>query len=184
MTKVVSTASPVGIATNERSRALARRLEAGADALGTLASTLTDAEWGTRLPGDGRTVGVVVHHVASVYPIEVQLGQTLAAGSPVTDVTWEAIHAMNAQHAREHVGVTRETAVDLLRRNSRAAAAAIRALSDDDLTQAATVSLYEGAPLTCQFILEDHAVRHSYHHLARIRRALGMPDALGVANPR
>jgi len=27
--------------------------------------------------------------------------------------------------------------------------------------------------LTCQFFLEDHAVRHSYHHLARIRKALG-----------
>jgi hypothetical protein len=26
--------------------------------------------------------------------------------------------------------------------------------------------------LTCQFMLEDHAVRHSYHHLARIRLAL------------
>jgi cupin len=26
---------------------------------------------------------------------------------------------------------------------------------------------------TCQFMLEDHAVRHSYHHLAKIRVALG-----------
>ena len=28
-------------------------------------------------------------------------------------------------------------------------------------------------PVTCQFMLEDHAVRHSYHHLAGIRAALG-----------
>jgi hypothetical protein len=34
------------------------------------------------------------------------------------------------------------------------------------------VSLYSDAPLTCQFVLEDHAVRHSYHHLARLRAAL------------
>jgi hypothetical protein len=58
------------------------------------------------------------------------------------------------------------------RRNSVAAAAAIRALSDEQLDQAAPVSLNSDAPLTCQFFLEDHAVRHSYHHLARIRRAL------------
>jgi hypothetical protein len=32
------------------------------------------------------------------------------------------------------------------------------------------VSLYDDAELTCQFMLEDHAVRHSYHHLARLRR--------------
>jgi hypothetical protein len=43
---------------------------------------------------------------------------------------------------------------------------------DEDLDQAAPVSLNSNAPLTCQFVLEDHAVRHSYHHLARIRAAL------------
>jgi hypothetical protein len=114
-----------------------------------------------------------------VYPVEIQLAQTLAAGSPVTGVTWEVIHAMNATHARQHAAVTPGEAVDALRRNSRAAAAAIRAFSDDDLAQAAAVSLYADAPLTCQFILEDHAVRHSYHHLARIQQALraGAADA-------
>ena len=44
--------------------------------------------------------------------------------------------------------------------------------SDEELDRAAPVSLNSDAPLTCQFILEDHAVRHSYHHLARIRAAL------------
>jgi len=47
------------------------------------------------------------------------------------------------------------------------------AFSDGQLDQAARVSLNSAAPLTCQFMLEDHAVRHSYHHLARIRAALG-----------
>jgi general secretion pathway protein L len=28
------------------------------------------------------------------------------------------------------------------------------------------------APVTSQFVLEDHAVRHSYHHLAKLRTAL------------
>ena len=68
--------------------------------------------------------------------------------------------------------MTKEEALDLLRRNSAAAAAAIRDFDDADLDQAATVSLNEDAPLTCQFILEDHAVRHSYHHLAILRAAL------------
>ena len=45
------------------------------------ASSLTDAEWQTRMPKDGRTVGVIVHHVASVYPIEIQLAQTIARAS-------------------------------------------------------------------------------------------------------
>jgi hypothetical protein len=79
---------------------------------------------------------------------------------------------MNAGHAAENAAVTKEATLDLLRRNSAAAAAAIRALKDEDLDRAVPVSLYSDAPLTCQFMLEDHAVRHSYHHLARIQGTL------------
>ena len=160
------------MAVSERRNALADRLEQGARALATFASALTDAEWQTRVPKDGRKIGVIVHHVASVYPLEVQLAQTLAAGQPVTGVTWDAVHDMNAGHAKEYDAVTKEAALDLLRRNSAAAAAAIRALSDEELDRGAPASLYSDAPLTCQFMLEDHAVRHSYHHLARIQGAL------------
>jgi hypothetical protein len=79
---------------------------------------------------------------------------------------------MNAIHALEFDAVTRSAAIELLRRNSDAASTAIRALSREQLAHAETVSLYDDAPMTCQFVLEDHAVRHSYHHLAAIRQAL------------
>lgn len=174
MTTIVSHAPEITPAriTYARSTALAERLEHGAQALADLAAALTDDAWLTRVPGDGRKIGVIVHHVATMYPLEIQLAQTLARGTPVTGVTWEIVHAMNAAHAREHDTVTKQTALDLLSRNSAAAAAAIRALTDEELDRAATVSLNADAPLTCQFMLEDHAVRHSYHHLARIRAAL------------
>lgn len=157
---------------SKRSNALAERLEQGAAALAKFAESLTDAEWQTRVPKDGRKIGVIVHHVASVYPIEIQLAQTLAAGNPVQGVTWNVVHDMNAGHAKENDAVTKAEALQLLRKNSAEAAAAIRALSDEQLDQAAPLSLNADAPLTCQFMLEDHAVRHSYHHLARLREAL------------
>jgi hypothetical protein len=163
---------------NKRSEALAARLEAGATALADFASTLSDAEWKTRLPKDGRRIGVVVHHVASVYPIEIHLASLLAAGQPITGVTWGDVTAMNHDHAGEHDGITKDAALALLATNSAAAAAAIRALSDEELDRAAPVSLYSDASLTCQFMLEDHAVRHSYNHLARIRAALAVASEL------
>jgi len=156
---------------SKRTNALADRLEQGARALANFTSKLTDAEWQTRVPKDGRKVGVIVHHVATIYPLETQLAQAIAEGNPV-GVTWDAVHEMNAVHAKEHNAVTKGETLDLLRRNSAAAAASIRVLSDEDLDRAAPVSLNSDAPLTCQFILEDHAIRHSYHHLARIREAL------------
>jgi hypothetical protein len=158
---------------SKRSQALATRLEQGANALAAFAETLTDKEWRVTYPRDGRTLGVIVHHVGSVYPLEIEVARTIAAGKPVTGVTWEGIAEMNATHAREHVHVRKAEALEVLRTNSAAAAAALRDFSDAELESAAPISLYFDAPLTAQFWIEDHPVRHSYHHLARMRTALG-----------
>ena len=156
-----------------RAEQLASRLEQGAKALGEFAERLSDAQWRTKIPGDGRSVGVVVHHVASVYPIELDLARTVASGKPIIGITYEdTIRQMNAKHAEEHAKTPKKETLELLRRNSAAAAAAVRAFSDADLDRAATVSLNADAPLTAQFVLEDHAVRHSCHHLAKIRAAV------------
>jgi DinB superfamily len=151
---------------------LADRIEQGAAALAGYAEGLSDAQWQRPVPPDGRTVGVIVHHVATVYPLEIQLAQTLASGKPITGVTWAGIADMNAHHARDHGAIGKSETLELLRRNSRAAAAAVRALADEDLDRAALVSLYAEAPLTAQFFIEDHPLRHSFHHLAKIRAAL------------
>lgn len=157
---------------SKRSEALATRLENGAKALGAFAAALSEAEWQTRLPKDGRKVGVIVHHVASMYPIEIQLASLLAAGQPITGVTWDAVDTINREHAKENDKVAKDAALALLKSNSAAAAAAIRAFSEEELDRAAPVSLNSDAPLSCQFFVEDHPVRHSYHHLARIKAAL------------
>jgi hypothetical protein len=159
-----------------RAELLASRIEEGAAALAAFAEGLSEAEW--RVPvsesgKDGRSVAVIVHHVASVYPIEIDLARAVASGKAVTDVTWEVVAELNAKHAHDQAGVTKASALELLRRNSREAAAAVRAFTDDELDRAAPFSLSFGAPVTAQFVIEDHALRHSWHHLARIRKALG-----------
>jgi hypothetical protein len=164
--------TPTTLTASRRAQALADRLEQGARELAAFAAGLTDAQWQTRVPHDGRTVGITVHHVANMYPLEVQLAQQLAAGNPIAGVSWDDVHVINASHAAENENVTLQQALELLRTNSTAAAAAIRSLTDAELDQAATISLYGDAPLTCQFFIEDHAMRHSFHHLARMRRAV------------
>ena len=157
---------------SHRSEALAVRLEAGAAALAAFASTLSETEWQMRLPKDGRKVGVVVHHVASMYPVEISLATLLATGKPVSGVTWDAVDTINREHAEKNRGISKEAALAILETNSAAAAAAIRAFTDEQLDCAAPVSLNSDAPLTCQFMLEDHAVRHSFHHLAKVQAAV------------
>ena len=159
---------------SRRAELLAKRIEEGSAGLAAFAEGCSDTDWGTPTsPTDRRTVGQIVNHVALVYPIEIDLARAIAGGNAVTDVTWEVVADLNAGHARDHAKVTKAEALTLLRKNSREAAEAVRGFNDEQLDQAAPFSLSYGAPVTAQFVLEDHAVRHSWHHLARIRKSLG-----------
>lgn len=159
---------------NRRAQLLADRIEEGAAGLAAFAERLSEAEWRTPVSAsDRRSVGVIVHHVANMYPIEVDVARTIAGGKAITDVTWGVVAEINGKHARENAEISKAAALELLRRNSREAAAAVRAFTDEELDQAAPFSLSFGAPVTAQFVIEDHALRHSWHHLAGIRKALG-----------
>lgn len=158
---------------SRRADALAARIQAGATALAAFAETLSDEDWRLPLSGtDRRPIGVVIHHVATVYPIEVGLARKIASGEPIIDVTWELLAELNGQHANEYADVIKEVALALLARNSSEAATAVRAFTDEELDTAAPFSLAFGAPMTAQFVIEDHALRHSWHHLSRMESAL------------
>ena len=98
-----------------RADALAARIEEGAAGLAAFVEKLSFElpEWKEDRPRSGRdnrSVGVAVHHVASVYPIEVDLARAIGSGKAVTDVTWEAVAQMNAGHAKENAGITKAAA--------------------------------------------------------------------------
>ena len=157
---------------NDRANALAERLILGANTLAIFAEGLSDAEWNKPVLGDGRTIGVVVHHVAHVYPLEIELAQVLASGNPIVEATKEVVNQMNAEHAVEFATVKRQETIALLRKNSKIAADSVRLFTDAELDQSSTVSLNANAPLTAQFFIEDHALRHSFHHLDKIKKTI------------
>ena len=164
----------IGSSASRRAESLAARIEEGAAALRAFVEGIPDAEWHTPVSAtDRRSIGVVVHHVATMYPLEIDLARTVASGKSVLDVTWEAVAQLNANHAKDNSHMSKSGALELLRQNSREAAAAVRAFTDQELDNAAPFSLSFGAPMTTQFVIEDHALRHSWHHLAAIRKALG-----------
>src|SRR5262245_18785476 len=114
-----------------RSEALAQRIEQGARTLEAFAQGLSDAQWNVAVLPDGRTVGVIVHHVASMYPLEIQIASEVAAGKAIVGVTWAVVAEINAKHAQEHAAATRKEAIELLRQNSLAAAQAVRGFTDE-----------------------------------------------------
>jgi hypothetical protein len=163
-----------GRSVSRRAESLAARIEQGAAGLIAFAEGLSDAEWLTPVSGtDPRSVGVIVHHVGNMYPIEIDLARAVADGQSVAEVTWEAVAQLNARHAQANAQVSKSAALEIVRKNSVEAAAAVRTFTDQQLDTAAPLALNAGAPMTAQFVIEDHAMRHSWHHLAAIRKALG-----------
>ena len=79
---------------------------------------------------------------------------------------------MNAQHAEEFAQVNKQETLALLRKNSKVAADSVRSFTDAELDQSGKVSLNANAPLTAQFFIEDHALRHSYHHYEKILQTI------------
>ena len=126
----------IEISTGRRSESLADGIEEAAADLAAFAEGLSEAQWRAPMSGngsEGRSVGVIVHHLASIYPIEIDLARTIAGGGDITDVTWNVLAELNANHAQDQAGVTKAAALDLLRRNSHNAAAAVRAFTDEEL---------------------------------------------------
>lgn len=165
---------------SSRANQLADRIEEGAALLAAVAEMLTPDQWATPVLPDGRTVGVIVHHVANMYPIEVDVVRAALTHDAITDVTWDVVADINAAHASEHANVTKQAALALLARNSAAAAREIRDLTDVELDRAVPFSLSYDAPVTVQYIIEDHPMRHPWHHLARIQRTLGVSVLRGA----
>ncbi len=164
----------------KRANALADRLEQGVAELAAYVGELTHNEW--MLPvRDGRSINVIVHHVGNMYPIEIEAARAIARGEAVLDVTWDDVAAINEKHAIEFASVAPAEALGFLLRNSKEAANAIRGFTDAELDTAAPFSLSYGAIVTAQFVIEDHAMRHAWHHLARIRSAVERTEEHEVA---
>ena len=119
-------------AVSRRAQLLADRIERGADVLASFVAGLSETEWNTPVSAtDRRSIRVIVHHVASVYPIEIELAKTIAGGKAITDLSWAAVAELNAKHAHENSRASKASALELLHKNSREAASSVRCFTDD-----------------------------------------------------
>ena len=101
---------------SKRAEALAQRMAQGHQELVAFIEGCSEAEWQTYSPDEGRSVGVLVHHVASMLPAEIDLVKVMASGQPITGITVEMVDQINAEHADENAQSSREETLELLKR--------------------------------------------------------------------
>lgn len=154
---------------------LAARFETAQEEFERLLESLTDAQWhtvGANHPtrineeDEGREVGVIAHHVAVSGPFIMARVQAVLEGHPLPPAN---IQDLNAKHAAEHAGVTRDQVVEELRRNRAQIAAQVRAISDEGLDL--TVDTPAG-PMSVRQRLERVLIGHLGMHRGSIEAAI------------
>jgi DinB family protein len=162
--------------TNLRSAELASQYEAAHDEFARVVESLSDEQWhltGKNYPqriGDedeGRRVGVIAHHVATNGDWIVQRIQTMLAGGPLAPVNQREI---NAEHARNNAGVTRDEVLRLLRASRSRIADAVRAIPDNQLDIQRETPV---GPMSAAQRVEKVLIGHMKQHQGSIEAAIG-----------
>jgi DinB superfamily len=154
-----------------RAESLAKQFETRVTEMTETLEKLTDADW-KKLTAEKWSVGVTAHHVAGSHEGISGIIKAVSAGQAMPNFTMAMIDEMNATHAREHANCTRAETLALHKKNTAAAAALVRGLSDAALDKSGTV--LTGMPaMTTQQIVEGILINHLNEHLASIRAAVG-----------
>jgi hypothetical protein len=156
----------------ERVHALIQCFDALISGFSAYVEGLTDAQWNTLVPKEGRTAGVLAHHIAgSTVPIA-QACAALANGQDFS-LTKQMLDGFNAHHAAEHAGATKAETLALLKSNALAATAVIRSLADSQLDNTGAVALFGGQQVSAQTLAQSAWIDHISDHWNSIKSTLG-----------
>ncbi len=133
----------------------------------------SEEAWGTAVPEEERTVGVVLHHIAYAIPFVVEWASNLAQGEGAPAISYDDIHGMNHQHAEAQANVGKATTLALLQSNAQAAQAQLSQLTDADLQVSATFPLIGGQAISTQQMVQWFLVNHAHNHLEVIHNTIG-----------
>ena len=150
---------------------LASAFRADNEALIELVSGMDEREWARDCPGEGRSIGVVVQHIAEGHLIIGGIARAIAAGRPLpvqARRTAEQGAAFNERQARRLASGTRDDGLRILRSNTERVARFIERLGDEDLRREAVG--VDG--LTLADAIERGLIGHLRGHAHAVRLAL------------
>jgi hypothetical protein len=159
---------------NERATLLAERFLQMHDGVLAVIEQCSDDQWNMMCAEEGESVGVVMHHIAVAYDIEVELIRATLAGEQVPGIyTDEALlHQWHAEHAQQFQYCGRDETRALLHQNGSTTASFIAGVDTEQFN--VTIDIPQmvewwGQPPSIDQIIEDLIIGHPSGHLASIR---------------
>ncbi len=155
-----------------KSEVLAGRLEAAVRDAASVIGKLSDEDWKKVTGPENWTVGVTGHHLAGALGVVAGMITGVASGLYEGAFPTARLDEMNAAHAKECAKCTKAETLVLLEKGGAAAAAAIRALGDDQLARSGTV-FTDVPPVTVEQLIDLGLIGHIETHMSSIRKAAG-----------
>lgn len=154
-----------------RSAVLAERFEQAVAEFERVVAGLSEAQWRTFCPEEGRTVDVLARHVATGIPFEMDVFREIAAGWQPGTIARAGLAEMNAADAAAWADCDREETLGLPR-DYAAAAAEVRAWDDAQFARSGIYVADIGEPWTVEQWVERILIGHIHGHLRSIRTVL------------
>jgi hypothetical protein len=155
-----------------RGEELARKFEAKSAEATAVFDRLSEADWKKVTAAEKWSVGVTAHHIAASHETIAGLIKALADGKGGPNIPMDAIHGLNAKHAQDHAGCTRAETLALHRKNTAAAAALVRGLTDEQLDRSGNV--IAGLPaMSAGQLAGGLLCGHVDEHLGSIKATVG-----------
>jgi hypothetical protein len=154
-----------------RAEQYAAQFEAINNEVIALVTECTEEQWRQPCTNEERPVGVVAHHIGVVHRDFIWIVERLSSGQTFSpNASMDVVHESNAQHAREHVSVSKQEVSEALQTNGAALARSIRSLRDEQIDQIA--GTFGGNELTVAQVLEYIVLGHAAEHLGSIRSTI------------
>lgn len=150
---------------------LATQFEAvTAEALQVLEAS-DESQWQNTSGEEGWTAAALAQHFASGIEPIVGLVQGVAMQAQMPGLTMEMLDAQNAENAKANAAASKADVIATLKKNTEAALATLRQLSDADLQQSAEV--LPDTTMTAEQVAQGILIGHVQGHLASFKSTLG-----------
>jgi hypothetical protein len=154
---------------------LAVRFAQVSDAVIAAVEGLSESDLARECAAERCTVGALAGHVAMVFEVQVDWVQAILAGRPLPEVTMADIDRNNAEQAARNAQIGKDEVLTRLRTNRERMLAVLRSLHDGDSDRVAAFSLFNGADVSIQTLVEHGLIAHAEEHLASLRATVEPP---------
>ena len=150
---------------SERAVALAGDFTAFNDEVIAFVESCTEEDWQKTTEAEGWTVAAVSRHIAAGHYAILGWAKMLVAGEELPEITFDAVHGMNAEAAAASASATQAEVLGLLRENGTAISEYVASLSDDDLDRTASLALI-GGDISVEGFVNGFFIASGGEHLA------------------